>query len=184
MAVPSLTDPMFTTDAVGPIRWKISAAWARRQHDCTIGGITRRCHAGCCNSTTYWPSRAAGRADGRCAWLGPTGCTMTPEQRPVTCLLYPLRVNPSGTLILHQRATTRHGICKGNHGNGPPIIEALRGQLTVLFGPDQYERAAAAVLAGQDAWVDVPAWVIAAMEQEAAWEAANVIPEPRKETSA
>lgn len=155
-----------------PTRWRVSAAWARRAHDCTLAGIAARCGGGCCANPLYWPvnSSAGGRAGLGCEHLGPQGCRWGLSDRPVTCLLYPLMLNKRGTLVLHARATTLRGICKGNHGQGPPLVVALAAQLTALFGGDEYERIRASVLAGRDCWVDVPALVLQAYELERAQE--------------
>lgn len=164
-------------------RWKVSAKWAARAHDCTLSGIRSNCAAGCCTSGpsgTYWPARAWGNAPRqRCGMLGENGCTFAREDRPVGCLLYPLVVNPTGTLILHHRVVSRTSCCKAAHGSGPPIIEAVGWCLTLLFGADQYARVRDDVLAGRDSWLDVPEAIETAVEQERQWQAQNLPPEPR-----
>lgn len=154
-----MTAPLFDTG----VRWRISSAWARQAHECTLAGILARCGGACCKGDTYWPSRAYGTV---CGNLGPAGCVLPDADKPVTCLLYPLRLNHSGALVLHHRATFGKGICKGNHGQGPPLIDALEGQLTELFGADQYAHVRADVLGGRDSWFEVPAAVLAAYEDE------------------
>lgn len=138
-----------------PVVWRISAAWVRRAHDCTLAGIQARCGGACCHGPTYWPaiSSEAGRAGGPCARLGPEGCTWEPVDRPVTCLLYPLRLNRAGMLVLHHRTTTATSVCRGNHGQGPRLIDAMRVHLEALFGPEQYAQVLEAVNAGRDGWV-------------------------------
>lgn len=161
-----------------PVRWRVSAAWLAKPHDCTLRGIVDRCGAGCCYGSVYWPPRTA--ADGQgCPLLGPGGCTLSVADRPVTCLLYPLLVNAQGMLVLHARATTERGICKGNFGRGPMLIDALAGQLTALFGADAVARVRADVVAGRDSWVDVPPDVLASYEREHRWALGNVVPMPR-----
>src|SRR5262245_12825514 len=165
-----------------PTRWKVSAAWARRAHECNLAGILRRCHGGCCRTASFWPPRAFAHDDGTpttCGRLGPGGCTYAPADKPVVCHLYPLTLNDSGTLVLHHRATTHSGVCKGNHGEGPPLIVALADNLIHLFGAEQYERVRAAVLTGQDSYFDPPPAVVAALNREHDWAATKTPPEPR-----
>jgi hypothetical protein len=162
------------------VTWRISAAWAQRPHDCTASGIAARCHGGCCTagpSGLLWPGRAG--EGGRCVWLGPAGCSLSAGDRPVGCLLYPFRLNANGTLVLHHATTRPSSICRGNHGLGPPAIDALRGSLVELLGAEQYARARAEVMAGRDALVEPPPEVLAALAQERSWEAENLPPEPR-----
>lgn len=161
-----------------PTQWRVSAAWLAKPHDCTLRGIMARCGAACCKGTTYWPPRTGGDT-GHCPHLGPGGCQYTPADRPVTCLLYPLVLNASGTLVLHSRATTQRGICKGNHGRGEPLVVVLEAPLVALFGAAQYARVRAAVLAGTDSYFVVPAAVAQAYAAEQAMAAANVVPPPR-----
>jgi hypothetical protein len=162
-------------------RWRVSAAWTRRAHDCTLAGIEARCGGGCCHGPTYWPAVSeAGRAGGPCANLGPNGCSWPGEDRPVTCLLYPLRLNRAGMLVLHHRTTTAGSVCKGNHGQGPRLIEAMAYSLTSLFGEEQYQRVLAQVLAGEDSYFEVPEEVLQAMELELAQEAVQEPPIRRR----
>ena len=163
-----------------PTRWRVSAAWLAKQHDCTPRGIADRCGGGCCTNVNYWPP-STGTGAG-CPYLGGPdnpGCTLSAADRPVTCLLSPLLVNANGTIVLHARATTGHGVCKGNFGRGPMLIDALQGQLTALFGPDAVARVRADVVAGRDSYFDVPADVLAAYEREHRWALGNVLPVPR-----
>lgn len=166
-----------------PDRWKVSAAWITKQHDCTLAGIHARCGGGCCHSASFWPPMSAGAPgpDGRtaCPKLGPAGCTFTAADKPVTCLLYPLVLNKSGTLVLHHRTTTAGSVCRGNFGNGPPLIDALAGHLVALFGQQQYDRVRADVLAGRDSYFDPGPDVLAAWAREKELEAARLPPEPR-----
>lgn len=164
-----------------PVRWRVSAAWSRRAHECTLAGIKARCGGGCCYGPSYWPARSypAGAAGGPCGHLGPNGCDLSGDDRPVTCLLYPLRLNKAGMLVLHHRTTTATSVCKGNHGQGPALIEAMAYSLTSLFGAVQYERVRAAVMAGADSYFDVPPEVLRSYELELAQEAANEQPIPR-----
>lgn len=200
-------DPRRATAAVGPVdfadpdadeqaapaadpepapaaqRIKVSAAWLSRKHDCTLAGIHARCNGGCCYGNAFWPGKSGAREmpDGRraCDHLGPAGCVLPPADKPVTCLLYPLMINNHGTVVLHHRATFGTGVCKGNHGNGPPVVDALRDNLTELFGAEQYARVRADVLAGRDSWLDVPPAVAAARAREVIEEAENRVPTRR-----
>lgn len=162
-----------------PARWRVSWRWATKRHECTLAGVLKRCGGRCCKSPSFWPPTSGGREDHGCFWLGPQGCTLSPEDKPVVCHLYPLKVNKSGTLILHRAAAL--ALCLGNHGQGPMILDALRPSLELLFGAEQFERVRADVLAERDSWFDVPPAVLAAAEREEAWAAANTIPRPRSE---
>lgn len=106
---------------------------------------------------------------------------MTPADRPVTCLLYPLVLNRNGTLVLHHRAQFP-SLCRGNHGTGPPVYVALRDHLTALFGAETYAYLAAEIAAGRDPVVDVPDAVVDAYNRERVEEAADAVPAPRSGT--
>jgi len=146
--------------------------------DCTVGGITKRCHAKCCYGPTYWPGNS-GPNGLRCAHLGGQGCTLKPEDKPVTCHLYPFTLNDSDTLVLHARALVPNGCCFKNYKKGPPIIDAVYPSLVELFGQDQADKAVAKVKAGRDAKVMPPAKVVAALKREKQWAAENKVPELR-----
>lgn len=163
-----------------PVRWKVSAKWAAKRHDCTLHGILKRCGGMCCKNPHLWPPSAGGK--GGCVHLGEKGCTLAPEDKPVVCHLYPLKLNGSGTLIVHHGAIFAKGMCKGNHGEGPPIIETVGESLAGLFGREQYERVHADVMAGRDSYFDVPPAVLAAVAREHEWEEQNIPPKPRTRT--
>jgi hypothetical protein len=166
------TVPMWPDDTV---RWKMSAAWLARPHDCTLRGIMDRCGGVCCRSKVFWPPRTG---ENGCPLLGPAGCTLSVDDRPVTCLLYPLRVR--GTSVAkHHVSTIPTMWCAGNDNRGPALVDAMRDQLVALFGADQYEHIRSEALAGRDVWVDVPPDVMAAYEAEMVEEEANVVPTPR-----
>jgi hypothetical protein len=130
--------------------WRISAAWSSKRLNCTLDGILRNCGAGCCSLKQYWPPRVF--ENSRCGYLGDKGCTLTPADRPIDCLLYPLAFNNTGdTIVLHNRACLPNWVCKGNYRNGPPLIVALRECLVALFGESQYNAAYRSVMQGKDA---------------------------------
>ena len=165
----------------GEVRWRISAAWATKNHDCTPHGIQARCHGRCCFSKTFWPAAAFKNPSGVCGYLGPEGCTHSADDKPVACHLYPLMLK-HGMLQQYFRNTCGpHGLCRGNHGQGPMLIDAIRDSLVHLFGQEQYDRVRADVLAGRDGWFDVPPDVAraAALELEDA-EAMRITP-PRSQ---
>jgi hypothetical protein len=155
--------------------WKISAAWLARHHECNLSGILARCGGSCCRTPSYWPPKV-GR-DSVCPLLGEKGCTLG-DRRPVTCQLYPLVVNAHGTLVLHHRTTTKGSCCKGNHGHGPKLIDALGESLLRIFGAEAYSRIRGSVLAGRDCYESPLPWAIRAMRRERAWEVAGLPPEP------
>lgn len=160
--------------------WRFSAKWLARRHDCTLQGILARCGGGCCTagkSGSYWPGRSG--PEGRCVHLGPGGCRLILAARPVTCLLYPLVVNSSDTIVLHHRTVALSSICCGAHGKGPKVVEALRGGLETLIGPRGYQELRASVAAGRDYAVFVDPKIVRALEQEGVWADLNRAPEPR-----
>ena len=123
--------------------------WLTRRHDCTLAGIQKRCGGKCCTSDKFWPPSAY--APKSCEHLGVHGCTLTQEARPVVCSLYPLRV-VKGTLVLYIRSTYPKGLCAGNHGKGPLIIDALKSSLVALFGQEQYDRVRNDMLEGRNSF--------------------------------
>jgi site-specific DNA-adenine methylase len=163
---------------------KLSAAWASKRLDCTEDGITRDggCGGRCCNSKSFWPP-VAGKVDGACDLLGDKGCTLKTADKPVGCLLYPLKLNKTGTtIVLHHRAP--NGLCKPNMGKGPMLIEAMAGGLATLLGKSVADDLVAAVKAGKDPELELPDEVVDAMRVEARWEAKGLVPRPRQETLA
>lgn len=160
---------------------KISAAWASKQLNCTLEGITRNCFGKCCTSPTFWPPASGGREDHACAHLGPKGCTLSPADKPVTCHLFPMKQNKHGTLVLWNRAAQPGSCCYPNYGHGPMVIEAIYESLVELFGQQQADHAVVEVKAGRDPVLRVPPEVAAAMAMEERWAAENKIPEPRSQ---
>lgn len=131
--------------------WKMSAAWASKPFDCTLNGIVNRCEGGCCYKLhNLWPHRAFENKE--CAFfVKGHGCSLTVDERPIDCLLYPMMFNEKGNIVLHQRTCFAHSVCKGNYGKGSPLIVNLRECLTSIFGKEQYELALRMVMSGQDA---------------------------------
>lgn len=160
-----------------PTTWKISAAWASKEIDCTLRGITEACGAACCKGTKYWPPRASGT--GVCANLSPTGCVLG-NDKPVTCLLYPFRV-VNGNLVLHGRTLIpKSGYCFPCYRRGGrSIAENNRANFALLFGQEKADEIVRNTLIGLDTVVEVPGWVLKALEKEKEWEAANVVPPGR-----
>ncbi len=163
------------------MKWRVSAAWLTKQHDCTPTGIAERCHGGCCYSTRWWPPAAYGNPDGRCGYLGEAGCVLAPDDKPVKCHLYPLLVRRD-LLQQHFRVTcSARGMCKGNHGRGPILIDAIRDSLVHLFGQEQYDKLREDVTNGRDGVVEVPEDVYAAYLAECEEEATMSQFPPRSE---
>lgn len=171
-----LSDQLARPRQPTPTTWRVSAAWGSKRLNCTPAGITRAggCGGACCYGPTFWPGKASGRADHACAHLGPEGCTLSPADKPVTCHLYPLKLNAHGTLVVHGRAPI--GCCKPNWGDGPMVIEALQPGLAALFGNATAQAIVDSVKAGEDYDLAVPPSIAEALDREAAWEAANAIP--------
>ena len=162
---------------VAHTRWRVSAAWATKLHDCTAAGSASRCGGRCCRHQAFWPPKSG---DGGCPRLGPTGCTFDPADKPVTCALYPLVLSPKGTLIMHHKAMLQGSPCKDAYRHGPMIIDAIRPGLESLFGADQVSRVRADVVDGRDGFFDVPPAVAAAYARERELEAGNMPPAPRR----
>lgn len=161
-----------------PLVWSISAASAIRHHDCTIRGIQSRCGASCCKIGSYWPP-SSGRPLGldSCPALTPNGCRFGID-RPLTCHLYPLILNPSGKWVLHNRATYQKGLCKGAHNEGPRIIDLLGDSLVRLFGTGAALSIRAEVLSGRDPYFMPPIEIVEAYKNELALEASMLPPQP------
>jgi hypothetical protein len=165
-----------------PTQWRVSAAWATKPYECTLRGIMTRCGGHCCHSKVFWPPTSGNQGGpGGCHWLGAEGCLLGPDKRPVTCLIYPLKLNKAGTLVIHHKAVVNKTLCSGNYGapDAPMLIDAIAEHMVALFGQQQYDRVRADVVAGRDSYFDVPPHVLAAYEQEERWAAANEIPRPR-----
>jgi hypothetical protein len=156
-----------------PTRWRVSRELSA-PHECTLEGILARCGGSCCKSAVFWPSRTF--ETNICGNLGPEGCRLAPTDKPITCLLYPIRLVRGEMLLLHHRARFGKGICKGNHGQGPPLIDALRGNLVTLFGEEQVDRVRADVMAGRQSWVEPSDDLVRQLAAEEQAEEANEHP--------
>jgi len=169
------------------MQWKLSSKWASHHLDCTLQGITRPggCHAGCCTAASgnFWPARAnpVPRPDQGCFYLGSAGCTLSLEDRPVTCLLYPLMINHNGTIIFHQRALFPHMPCGPNNGRGPMVIEALAVPLSSLLGREVYHSMLMAVQRGEDIVIDVPPEIAEILDIEHREAEQNLLPPLRRQ---
>jgi len=179
--------------------WKVSAAWASRSHDCTLAGIVKKCGGMCCSSPAFWPPKAFNdpnvadygdvvvngmgkrKVGFSCGHLTEFGCKFSPADKPVTCLLYPFVLNKHNTLVCHNRITTGHGICKGNHNNGPMIIDVVRDNLIALFGEKQVDHVRADVAAGKDSYFLVSEDLLRQYNQENEWANENVKPIARSD---
>jgi hypothetical protein len=158
---------------------RIASSTLTARHDCTLAGITARCGGRCCYGPSYWPARSSpeGAAGGPCANLGPTGCTWSMSDRPVTCLLYPLRFTPTRSgLVLHHRTRFAKGICGGNYGQGPMLIDALRPGLAELFGAAAIDWARDEAMSGRDVHLEIPPRLLAEIHREKTLEESNTPP--------
>lgn len=161
-----------------PTHWKFSAKILARPHDCSPSGIAKRCKGACCRKP-LWPGQAGTSEEG-CDLLGDDGsCTLAIPKRPVTCLLYPLRLNQNGTVILHHRARMQRHWCGGNYGEGRPLVDSLKRSLVEIVGGANYTKLRKAVAEGRDLTLEIEPAVAAALERERGWEAEGVPPDPR-----
>ena len=104
--------------------------------DCNADGI-KRCHGACCTKIkTYWPLRAYQPSG--CFFNSSRGCRLSLEDRPIDCLLYPLFINGSGTLVVHNRCYHKKFICRDNVNVGSPLVDSMKDCLTELFGEHEY----------------------------------------------
>ena len=162
--------------------WKLSAAWANKNLDCTLSGIINKCHGMCCSSPTFWPPIAGKKEEDRgkpCHHLGEKGCKFDLDDRPLNCLLYPLRLNKNNTLVWHVHGLLPHGACRPCYKSGPPVFEALKDHLTSLFGKEQVDKAAKEITRGHDTYFYPSDKILEDVRREHSWSEANKIPEPR-----
>ena len=167
-------------------RIKISAVTLTQRHNCTVRHITAPggCGGGCCRQPKYWPpsSTEAGRLGLGCSWLGPDGCRMTADQRPLTCNLYPLRFTPNGRgLSLHFVTRFPNSVCCGAYKEGPMLVDALAEGLCAVFGVEQWLNMKERALDGRDTTLILSRHTYAQLQRELQWEAANEVPQPRED---
>lgn len=165
-------------------RWKVSGAWLRKRWDCTSAFITSRHGCGsCCKGKVagYWPPRRVypGETVARCYYLGPEGCTLSLNDKPIGCILTPLTLNHNRTLVVMHRLQFENSMCRGACGTGPPLIDALKDGLQALFGAEQWQRVRKEVMDGQDSEFHLPPVRRREYDRELAAEAKNEIPVPR-----
>jgi hypothetical protein len=175
---PDLDNELISFQGVIPTRWKVSAKWATKRHNCTLDGVLKTCHGRCCTSKKYWPA-SSGSSPYGCEWLGDKGCSLEFQDRPVGCLIYPFLLNKNGTLVLHHRVTTKVTVCADNHGRGPIIIDALKDQFVSIFGEEQYNKLRNDVMNGRDGHLEVSEQLAAQVLREQWWEDNNIVPIPR-----
>lgn len=164
-------------DLVQPqmVRIKVSAAWVSKEIGCAMPYIATHCGGGCCRSKAFYPPKSGGRADGKCARLTDTGCEFDAINKPLICLLYPLVIK-NNTLVLHGRALL--GCCKKNYKvGGLSIWEQNKGNLTILFGEEQWERVNESVKRGEDSWLELSDEFRKQQQIEHVWEQMNMIPD-------
>ena len=156
----------------------VSAAWLSKPFDCTLPHILEHCHGRCCEGTVFWPSKAFGD---RCGFLGPNGCVLAEDDKPVTCMLFPIVPNKDNRLIMFHRSMFKKGMCRGAFKKGPPLIDSQRAGLVYVFGQAQYDRVRAAVMAGRDSYFSCPQEMHQELLREAALENTNIKPIPRSQ---
>lgn len=145
-----------------PKVWKISHKWFKKTINCNI----EVCGGGCCINPNFWPPKSGTINPGQCDFLTPTGCSLSFDDRPIDCNLYPLRLNKANTVVLHHRVQFKTKPCKENFGQGSMIIDSMRNCLVALFGVDQYVAMREAVMADRDFLVEVSDVLIARLQEE------------------
>lgn len=160
--------------------WVVSAKAMLHNVECTAGGILH-CNGRCCWGAIFWPAKAnPDTAAGKCVYLGPQGCTLTMEQRPVTCLLYPLLVK-NDRLLVHHRSRFKGVSCYLNLGQCDiPLVELFKPTWVHLFGHEQYEMLRVNTQHGQETILRVRGTIFKAYQRELQWEARNQVPKPRR----
>lgn len=111
--------------------WSISAAWGQKHLDCGTQEGIKRCKGACCSYDKFWPPRVG---EENCKFITPKGCSLDMNNRPVTCLLYPFRLNKSNKLVLHIRITLKFWMCNVNYGKGPMVVVGMQNCFNALFG--------------------------------------------------
>lgn len=154
-------------------RWKVSAAWLTKRFNCTLEHILDPdgCGGRCCRNPSLWPPRAY--PGSVCGHLSKTGCSLSMEQRPITCILFPIipsKTSPldpdNNTLIIYQRAIFPHSMCKGAYKKGPMVIDMCAKELTMIFGKEEYERVRSDLIAGKDSYFVISDEVLAEFQRD------------------
>jgi hypothetical protein len=165
-------------------RWKASAAWLTKRWNCTSAFITSSNGCGsCCKGKIegYWPPRSIypGESEPRCHYFGRNGCTLSLRDKPVGCMLTPLTLNKSRTLVIMHRLQFRTSMCKGACGTGPMLIDALKPGLIELFGIEQWKRVRRDIMDGHDSFFYLPPQTRREFERELMAQAKGATPLPR-----
>jgi len=142
---------LINVNQMSPVPWKFSAAWLGKHFDCGTETGFKRCVGACCKSPKYWPVNVQPQADGGCFHLTDTGCQLLMENRPITCLLFPLKfvakppfktgigwMTESVKIILYGRACIISSTCGINYKKGPTLVSSLAPQLIILLGSENY----------------------------------------------
>ena len=171
---------LFTSPKQG-LRWRVSAKWCTHRFNCTEEWVSSGKCIGCCGPKSYWsPNRVnKDNPSPMCPQLGEKGCRLSPADKPVGCLLYPLIVDKRGLITIHIWTTLKHGCCRGAYNQGPPIFEALRGFLVEVFGEEQYQRVLKDINSGIDSYFDVSEDIAFAQEIEEEFILKGLPPFPR-----
>lgn len=157
------------------IVWSVSAAWASKHIDCTLNGIIKGCGGACCKNSKYFPVL---NPKGACFYLGENGCKLTPQEKPIKCLLFPMVIR-EGKLILFGRALLH--FCKPNYKkNEISILENQKNNFIELFGEEAYARCYDDIIVkGVNSWVKPSPILLQQLEREIYHETNNIIPPPR-----
>lgn len=159
--------------------FSVSAAWIGKRFDCTAEHITSEggCGGSCCIGDVFWPAKLYD--DKKCGFLGEHGCVLPLEERPVTCLLFPIVPNKDNRLILFHRSMFKKGMCKGAFGKGPLLLDSQKEVLVMLFGEEQYNKVRRDVLAGKDSMFVVTDEVWECFQRDMHSEDNGIKPKPR-----
>lgn len=157
--------------------WSLSARSARMHLDCSPEGIERGCGGACCawHNEAFWPANSS-PSHTSCPQRGPEGCLLG-DARPVTCHLYPFKLNPMNMLVAHFWSL-KHGCCHPNTHTSRTIWESIRPSFEYLFGREQVERADAHIEAGADPHFRVPIRIAERYLLEAEWAKQRLAPGP------
>lgn len=160
----------------GQMFYGVSAGWLSKPFDCSLGHILSSCNGSCCNGEIHWPSKAFGN---KCGFLGEHGCVLSEKDKPISCMLFPIVLNRSNSLILFHRSMFKKGMCKGAFGKGQMLIDSQEAGLVYAFGREQFDRVRNDVINGKDSYFIVPEWVSIELEREAYYENRCIKPKPR-----